>query len=72
MIPPVMNIYTRMIKSTSLAVLIGAREMIKIGQEIIERTGQSLLIYTCLFIFYFLLCYPISLWSRKLERDWHY
>lgn len=52
MIPPVMNIYTRMIKSTSLAVLIGAREMIKIGQEIIERTGQSLLIYTCLFIFF--------------------
>jgi len=72
MVPPTMNIYTRMIKSTSLSVLIGTREMVKIGQEIIERTGQALVIYSMLFILYFLLCYSISIWSKKLERDWNY
>ena len=72
MVPPVMNIFTRIIKTTSLSVLIGVIEMIKVGQQIIERTGQSVLMYTTLFILYFFICYPLSLWSKKLERKWRY
>lgn len=68
MIPSTINVYTRIIKTTSLAVLIGVTEVIKVGQQIIERTKESLIIYTCLFIIYFLLCYPLSLFSRNLEK----
>ena len=51
--PPTINIYTRIIKTSSLAVLIGVVEVIKVGQQIIERTYGSLLIYGLLFLFFF-------------------
>ncbi|MFK8771057.1 MULTISPECIES: amino acid ABC transporter permease [Aeromonas] len=68
--PPTINIYTRIIKTSSLAVLIGVVEVIKVGQQIIERTYGSLLIYGLLFLFFFLVCYLLSLASRRLEQQW--
>lgn len=68
--PPTINIHTRIIKTSSLAVLIGVVEVIKVGQQIIERTYGSLLIYGLLFLFFFLVCYPLSLVSRRLEQQW--
>ncbi|MEN9532293.1 MAG: hypothetical protein RIQ83_1517 [Pseudomonadota bacterium] len=68
--PPTINIYTRIIKTSSLAVLIGVVEVIKVGQQIIERTYASVLIYGLLFLFFFLVCYPLSLASRRLEQKW--
>ena len=65
--PPTINIYTRIIKTSSLAVLIG---VVEVGQQIIERTYGSLLIYGLLFLFFFLVCYPLSLASRRLEQQW--
>jgi len=70
MTPPTINIYTRIIKTSSLAVLIGVVEVIKAGQQIIERTYESLLIYAVLFLFFFIVCYPLSAASRVLERRW--
>ncbi|MCZ8522446.1 MULTISPECIES: amino acid ABC transporter permease [Paenibacillus] len=69
-IPPGINVCTRIIKTTSLTVLIGVTEMIKAGQQIIERTGESLIIYGALFLFYLALCYPLSAVSRSLEQRW--
>ncbi|AEI42053.1 amino acid ABC transporter permease [Paenibacillus mucilaginosus] len=71
MLPPGINVCTRLIKTTSLTVLIGVTEAIKAGQQIIERTGESLLIYSALFLFYFVLCYPLSALSRRLELRWN-
>lgn len=68
--PPTINVYTRIIKTSSLAVLIGVVDVIKVGQQIIERTYESVLIYGFLFLFFFFLCYPLSAASRVLERRW--
>ncbi|MBL0513985.1 amino acid ABC transporter permease [Aeromonas media] len=68
--PPTINIHTRIIKTSSLAVLIGVVEVIKVGQQIIERTYGSLLIYGLLFLFFLSVCYPLSLASRQLEQQW--
>jgi polar amino acid transport system permease protein len=68
MIPSTMNIYTRMIKTTSVSVLIGVTEVMKMGEDVIQRTAQPLVIYAAIFVLYFLLCYPLSLWSSKLEK----
>ncbi|WP_429108545.1 amino acid ABC transporter permease [Aeromonas media] len=68
--PPTINIHTRIIKTSSLAVLIGVVEVIKVGQQIIERTYGSLLIYGLLFLFFLSVCYPLSLASRRLEQQW--
>ena len=68
--PPTINIYTRIIKTSSLAVLIGVVDVIKVGQQIIERTYESVLIYGVLFLFFFFICYPLSAASKVLERRW--
>ncbi len=68
--PPVINVYTRLIKTSSLAVLIGVVDITKVGQQIIERTYESVLIYGFLFLFFFFVCYPLSAASHVLERRW--
>ncbi|WP_263225303.1 amino acid ABC transporter permease [Pseudomonas alabamensis] len=70
--PPVINVYTRLIKTSSLAVLIGVVDITKVGQQIIERTYESVLIYGFLFLFFFFVCYPLSAASRVLERRWNH
>nr|WP_307991323.1 amino acid ABC transporter permease [uncultured Niameybacter sp.] len=75
MLPGAINLATRMIKTTSLVVLIGVIEVVKVGQQIIEisllkNPTASFWVYGFIFILYFILCYPISLLSRKLEAKW--
>ncbi|WP_445403461.1 amino acid ABC transporter permease [Acinetobacter vivianii] len=73
--PGVLNLFTRMIKTSSLAVLIGMVEVLKVGQQIIENSlltvpSASLWIYGFIFILYFLICYPLSLLAAHLEKVW--
>lgn len=75
LLPLAINLVTRMIKTTSLIVLIGVVEVIKVGQQIIESSrlttpSASLWIYGVIFFLYFIVCYPISLLSTKLEKAW--
>lgn len=73
--PGAINLFTRMIKTSSLAVLIGVVEVLKVGQQIIENSllvvpNASLWIYGLIFFLYLLICYPLSLLSRHLEKIW--
>lgn len=75
LIPLAMNLVTRMIKTTSLIVLIGVVEVVKVGQQIIEASrltvpSASIWIYGMIFFLYFIVCYPISLLASKLEKVW--
>lgn len=75
LIPTAINLATRMIKTTSLVVLIGVVEVLKVGQQIIEASmlkspTASFWIYGFIFLLYFILCYPISLFSKVLEKRW--
>lgn len=75
MLPGSINLATRMVKTTSLVVLIGVVEIVKVGQQIIEVSRYeaptaSLWIYGFIFILYFAICYPLSILSRKLEAKW--
>lgn len=75
LIPLAINLVTRMIKTTSLIVLIGVVEVVKVGQQIIEANRlttptAALWIYGVIFFLYFIVCYPISLLSGKLEKLW--
>lgn len=71
--PGIINLSTRMIKTTTLMTLIGAVDLVKVGQQIIERTVlteplASFWIYGVLLIIYFLICFPISLGAKALEK----
>ncbi|EKU50874.1 amino acid ABC transporter permease [Acinetobacter sp. ABJ_C3_5] len=73
--PGALNLFTRMIKTSSLAVLIGMVEVLKVGQQIIENSlltvpSASLWIYGFIFLLYFLICYPLSLLAAHLEKVW--
>ena len=74
-LPGAINLFTRMVKTSSLAALIGVVELVKVGQQIIENSlltapNASLWIYGLIFVLYFLICYPLSLLSARLERKW--
>ncbi|OOF44517.1 amino acid ABC transporter permease [Rodentibacter rarus] len=73
--PSAINLFTRMVKTSSLAMLIGVIEVIKVGQQIIEHSlfsnqSAALWIYGIIFLLYFMICYPLSLFSRYLETRW--
>lgn len=76
MIPGAINLATRMVKTTSLVVLIGVIDVIKVGQQIIELSRlktptASFWVYGFVFILYFLICYPLSALSKRLENKWN-
>ncbi len=75
LLPAAINLATRMIKTTSLVVLIGVVEVLKVGQQIIENSvlkapTTSFWVYGIIFLLYFIICYPVSLLSKRLERKW--
>jgi ABC-type amino acid transport system permease subunit len=55
-------------KDTSLVGVVGYVEILRASQILINRTNQALLMLGVTGLFYFLICYPISLYSRRLER----
>ena len=75
MIPLSINLITRMIKTTSLVMMIGIVEVLKVGQQIIEANRKSspnaaFGIFATVFILYFIACWPISRLAAYLEKKW--
>ena len=75
LIPLSINLITRMIKTTSLVLMIGVVEILKVAQQIIEanRTASPNAvfgIYLVVFLLYFFACWPISVAARYLEKRW--
>lgn len=75
--PSAINLSTRMIKTTSLVIMIGVVEVVKVGQQVIEVSAvkspmATFWVYGFIFFLYFMICYPLSLLSKKLEKRWAY
>lgn len=75
LIPLSINLVTRMIKTTSLILMIGVVEVLKVSQQIIEANRMSspnaaFGVYLSVFLLYFLACWPISLLAGRLEKKW--
>ena len=75
LIPLSINLITRMIKTTSLSLMIGVVEVLKVAQQIIEANRMSspnaaFGIYLTVFLLYFFACWPISMAAKYLERKW--
>jgi His/Glu/Gln/Arg/opine family amino acid ABC transporter permease subunit len=68
-IPPWLNTSIVMVKSTSYAAIVGAWELTYASKEIVERTLATFEIFSAVMLFYFVICYPLSLLSRRLERQ---
>lgn len=75
LIPLSINLITRMIKTTTLVLMIGVVEVLKVAQQIIEANrmnspNAAFGIYLTIFLLYFLACWPISLLAGYLEKKW--
>lgn len=75
LIPLSINLITRMIKTTSLVMMIGIVEVLKVAQQIIEANRRNspnaaFGVFAVVFLLYFLICWPISKLSVYLEKRW--
>jgi len=70
-VPPTVGFLVQVIKGTALASVIGFAELTKVGTMISNTTFRPFTVYACVALMYFALCYPISAWSRTLERKLH-
>jgi polar amino acid transport system permease protein len=55
-------------KDTALVSVVGYVELLRATQILITRTNEALLLLTGVGVAYFLICYPISRYSRRVEK----
>jgi polar amino acid transport system permease protein len=67
-VAPTVGFLVQVIKGTALASVIGFIELTKAGTMISNATFQPFKVYACVALLYFLLCWPISAWSQRLEK----
>lgn len=70
MLPPWMNWYAILTMATTLASIVGVSEVMTITGRITAaeaRTDLLIPIYSYVLLWFFLYCYPIALWTKRLE-----
>ncbi len=70
-LPSSVSFLVQLIKGTSLASVVGFIELTRAAQQVSAATFQSTLIYLIVAILYFAICFPLTVWSRNLERNFH-
>jgi polar amino acid transport system permease protein len=72
MLPPWMNIYSLVTMSTVLASIVGVSEMLTLTAQVHAAEGGRPELFAPLYGFallcFFLYCYPINLWTTRLEQ----
>jgi polar amino acid transport system permease protein len=67
-IAPTTGFVVQIIKATALTSVIGFVEITKVGQLVANATYEPFKIYGLVAALYFALCFPLSLWSQRLEK----
>ena len=67
-IPPTVGFLVQVIKGTALASVIGFVELTKAATMITNATFKPFLVYACVALLYFALCFPVSWYARVLEK----
>ncbi|NNM63264.1 MAG: amino acid ABC transporter permease [Burkholderiales bacterium] len=70
-IAPTVGFLVQVIKGTALASVIGFVELTKAGGMMANVTFKPFLVYGCVAALYFVMCYPISAYSQRIERKLH-
>lgn len=72
-LPPYVSLITGLVQASSLGAVIGAHELFRAGQVLIEQTtisqggSPAYLVYGLILVVYFILCSTISLIGRRAE-----
>ena len=71
-IPPLLNNSVMMIKATSYVSVVGVWELTYAAREVVERTLAAFQVFLGVMLIYFLICYPLTLAARHLEKRYSY
>lgn len=66
-LPASVGFLVQLIKGTSLAAIVGFVELTRAAQLSAAATLQPLLVYSLVAIIYFVICFPLTILSRRLE-----
>lgn len=66
-LPATIGFLVQLLKGTSLAAIVGFIELTRAGQIVSNQTYQPLFIFGLVGAIYFALCWPLSLWGRRME-----
>jgi polar amino acid transport system permease protein len=67
-IAPTIGFSVQVVKGTALASIIGFVELSKASTMITNATFKPFTVYAVTALLYFVLCWPLSAWSHRLER----
>jgi len=67
-IPPTVGFMVQVLKGTSLASIIGFAGLTRTAQMVNNATFRPFIVYGLVALLYFLLCWPLSAYARRLER----
>ncbi|MGC2316591.1 MAG: amino acid ABC transporter permease [Bradyrhizobium sp.] len=67
-IPPTIGFLVQLVKGTSLASIIGFVEITRAAQVINNATFRPFTIFALVALVYFLICWPLSVYSKIMER----
>ena len=74
MLPPIVNLTVDLIQATTLASLIGVLEVLQRARQAVEYyqlsagDGHATPIFAAVLLFFFLICYPLTLLAGWMER----
>lgn len=72
-LPATINLVTRVIKTTSVLMLISVMDVINVGQQVVEANNQKyptgvFWVYGLIFVMYFAIDYPLSWWAKRMDK----
>lgn len=67
-LPPLVGQYVLLIKDSSVVSAIGLTDLTRVGWLVVQRVPNGLLVFAIVGVGYFIVCYPLILLARKLER----
>ena len=69
-LPPLVGLFIGVIKDTSLTTIIGYNELMNTSQSIVARVPSAIFtVYVVLAALYFIVCYPLSRFASRLEKQ---
>lgn len=68
-LPATVGFFVQLIKGTSLAAIVGFTELARSGSIVSNQTFKPLLVYAIVGAIYFAICWPLSLYGKRLEHN---
>jgi polar amino acid transport system permease protein len=66
-LPPLVGQYVLLIKDSSVVSAIGLTDLTRVGWLVVQRVPNGLLVFAIVGLGYFLVCYPLIAFARRLE-----